>query len=49
MEAGLADGLFWAAPAGAFAVAFVVTTPVDKALISAGKGHAVVHGMPGAY
>lgn len=49
MDAGLADGLFWAALAGAFAVAFVVTTPVNKALISAGKGHAVVHGMHGAH
>ncbi|MGW1998167.1 DUF4396 domain-containing protein [Embleya sp. NPDC001921] len=45
MDAGLGDGLFWGALAGAFALAFVVTTPVNKALISAGKGHAVVHGM----
>ncbi|NUU24970.1 MAG: DUF4396 domain-containing protein [Streptomycetaceae bacterium] len=45
MDAGLGDALFWGALAGAFALAFVVTTPVNKALISAGKGHAVVHGM----
>ncbi|MET7304469.1 DUF4396 domain-containing protein [Embleya sp. NPDC005575] len=45
MDAGLGDGLFWGTLAAAFALAFAVTTPVNKALISAGKGHAVVHGM----
>ncbi|HSA53096.1 MAG TPA: DUF4396 domain-containing protein [Yinghuangia sp.] len=45
MDAGLADGLFWGALAVAFLLAFLITTPVNKALISAGKGHAVVHGM----
>ncbi|MDT0341902.1 DUF4396 domain-containing protein [Streptomyces litchfieldiae] len=43
MEAHLSDGLFWGALAFAFAVAFVVTTPVNKWLIGRGKGHAVVH------
>ncbi|GAA2087440.1 DUF4396 domain-containing protein [Actinomadura alba] len=43
MEAHLSDGLFWGALAFAFAVAFLVTTPVNKWLIGRGKGHAVVH------
>ena len=43
MEAHLSDLLFWGALAFAFAVAFVVTTPVNKWLIGRGKGHAVVH------
>ncbi|MEV8595859.1 DUF4396 domain-containing protein [Streptomyces sp. NPDC052012] len=43
MESGLTDGLFWYALLGGFAVAFVVTTPVNKWMIGRGKGHAVVH------
>jgi hypothetical protein len=43
MEAGLADALFWASLAVSLAVAFVVTVPVNRALIARGKGHAVVH------
>ncbi|WP_343997739.1 DUF4396 domain-containing protein [Streptomyces thermocarboxydovorans] len=43
MEAGLADGLFWYALLGGFAVAFVITTPINKWMIGRGKGHAVVH------
>jgi multisubunit Na+/H+ antiporter MnhG subunit len=43
MEAHLSDGLFWGALTFAFAVAFLVTTPVNKWLIGRGKGHAVVH------
>lgn len=43
MHAGLANWIFWAALAFAFAVASVVTLPVDKWLIGKGKGHAVVH------
>ncbi|HEU5474774.1 MAG TPA: DUF4396 domain-containing protein [Actinophytocola sp.] len=43
MEAGIADWVFWASLAVAFAVAFVVTVPVNKWLIDRGKGHAVVH------
>jgi len=43
MDAGIASGLFWASLVGALAVAFVVTTPVNRWLISRGKGHAVVH------
>lgn len=45
MDAHLDSVLFWGALAVAFAVAFVVTTPVNKWLIGKGKGHAVVHGM----
>ncbi|MFJ6995860.1 DUF4396 domain-containing protein [Streptomyces sp. NPDC003090] len=43
MDAHLSDALFWGALAFAFAVAFVVTTPVNKWMIGRGKGHAVVH------
>jgi hypothetical protein len=43
MDAGLASVLFWASLAAALAIAFVVTVPVNRALIRRGKGHAVVH------
>jgi hypothetical protein len=43
MEAGLTDPLFWGSLAVALAVAFVVTVPVNRAMIGRGKGHAVVH------
>jgi Domain of unknown function (DUF4396) len=43
MDAGLASGLFWGALAFSLAVAFVVTVPVNRWLISRGSGHAVVH------
>ncbi|WP_282691819.1 DUF4396 domain-containing protein [Streptomyces sp. CC208A] len=43
MDAHLGDALFWGALAFAFAVAFLVTTPVNKWMIGRGKGHAVVH------
>jgi Domain of unknown function (DUF4396) len=43
MAAGLLDGLFWASLALALAVAFVAAVPVNRWLISRGKGHAVVH------
>ncbi|MEV0375949.1 DUF4396 domain-containing protein [Streptomyces sp. NPDC050636] len=43
MDAHLSDGLFWAALLGGFAVAFLITTPVNKWMIGRGKGHAVVH------
>jgi hypothetical protein len=43
MEVGLTSPLFWGALAVALAVAFVVTVPVNRALIRRGKGHAVVH------
>ncbi|TFV67311.1 UNVERIFIED_ORG: DUF4396 domain-containing protein [Bacillus sp. AZ43] len=43
MEAGIASALFWLSLAGALAVAFVITLPVNRALMSRGRGHAVVH------
>ncbi|MGY2085187.1 DUF4396 domain-containing protein [Blastococcus sp. SYSU DS0539] len=43
MDAGLASPLFWGSLAVALAIAFVVTVPVNRALIGRGKGHAVVH------
>ncbi|WP_374202918.1 DUF4396 domain-containing protein [Saccharothrix sp. S26] len=43
MDAGLGSALFWGALAFAFAVAFVVTVPVNRWLIGRGRGHAVVH------
>lgn len=43
MHAGLANWIFWAALAFAFVVAFAVTLPVNRWMISRGKGHAVVH------
>jgi hypothetical protein len=45
MEAGLASLLFWGSLAASLAVAFVVTVPVNRALIARGKGHAVVHAL----
>jgi hypothetical protein len=43
MEAGLTTWLFWTSLVFSLAVAFVVTVPVNRALIARGKGHAVVH------
>jgi hypothetical protein len=43
MEAGLGSLLFWESLAVALAIAFVAAFPVNRYLISRGKGHAVVH------
>ena len=43
MDAGLTSPLFWGSLAFALLVAFVVTVPVNRALIGRGRGHAVVH------
>jgi hypothetical protein len=43
MEAGLGDVLFWGSLIVSLAIAFVVTVPVNHALIRRGRGHAVVH------
>ncbi len=43
MEAGLGSFLFWGSLAFALAVAFVAAYPVNRYLISRGRGHAVVH------
>jgi len=45
MSSGLSDPLFWASLALALGVAFVVTVPVNRALIARGRGHAIVHGL----
>jgi hypothetical protein len=43
LDAKLTDGLFWVSLVVSLVVAFVVTVPVNRALIARGKGHAVVH------
>ncbi|MBA2535680.1 MAG: DUF4396 domain-containing protein [Rubrobacter sp.] len=43
MDAGLASLLFWGSLAFALAVAFLAAFPVNRYLISRGKGHAVMH------
>jgi uncharacterized protein DUF4396 len=45
MDAGLTSLLFWASLGFSLAVAFVVTVPVNRWLITRGRGHAVVHSM----
>ena len=43
MDAGITSPLFWGSLAFSLAVAFVITTPVNRWMIGRGKGHAVVH------
>lgn len=43
MDAGLTSLLFWGSLAFSLAVAFVLTTPLNRWMISRGRGHAVVH------
>lgn len=43
MAAGPTDWLFWGSLVLSFAVAFVVTVPINRWLIAGGRGHAVVH------
>jgi Domain of unknown function (DUF4396) len=43
MDAGLGSLLFWGSLVLALAVAFVAAFPVNRYLISRGKGHAVIH------
>ena len=43
MEAGVGSILFWGSLAFALVVAFVAAYPVNRYLISRGRGHAVVH------
>ena len=47
MDAGLGSFLFWGSLAFALAVAAVAAFPVNRWLISRGKGHAVVHAHHG--
>ena len=43
MDAGLGDIGFWAALAAALLIAGAAAYPVNRWLISRGKGHAVIH------
>ena len=43
LAAGLADSLFWWSLIVSLVIAFVVTVPVNRRLMSRGKGHAAVH------
>ena len=43
LDAQLTDPVFWGSLAISLIVAFVVTVPVNRALIARGKGHAGVH------
>jgi hypothetical protein len=43
MNAGLTSALFWVSLAGSLLVAFLVAVPVNRWMISRGRGHAVVH------
>lgn len=43
MTATLQDWLFWTSLITSLILAFLITTPVNKWLMSRGKGHAVVH------
>lgn len=49
MDAHLSEALFWGALALSLAVAFMVTTPVNKWMIGRGKGHAVAHRYHGPH
>jgi Domain of unknown function (DUF4396) len=44
MSASIDTLLFWGSLALAFAIAWVVTFPVNRWLIARGRGHAAVHG-----
>lgn len=43
IAAGLSDGLFWWSLVASLAIAFVLTVPVNRALIARGLGHAMRH------
>jgi hypothetical protein len=43
MDAGLADLLFWGSLVLSLAIAWLVAFPINRWLISRGRGHAVVH------
>jgi len=49
MEAGLGDALFWGSLAFALAVAWVAAFPLNRWLISKGRGHALAHAHHGHY
>lgn len=43
MDAGITSVLFWSALAFSLLIAFLLTTPLNRWMISRGRGHAVVH------
>ncbi|MBI4400235.1 MAG: DUF4396 domain-containing protein [Nitrospirae bacterium] len=43
LEAGLSDMLFWTSLALSLVAAFIVAFPMNRWLISRGRGHALVH------
>ena len=43
LAAGLGDTLFWWSLLLSLVIAFVLTVPVNRALIARGRGHAVLH------
>ncbi len=43
MDAGLGDLLFWGSLATALVIAFVLTVPVNRWLITRGRGHTAIH------
>jgi hypothetical protein len=43
LDATLASWLFWASMAASLVIAFIAAVPVNRWLISRGKGHAVMH------
>jgi hypothetical protein len=45
LAAGVADGLFWWSLLVSLAIAFAFTVPVNRVLISRGRGHAVMHDL----
>ena len=47
MDAGLTDVLFWGSLVFSLVVAFAVTTPVNRWIMSRGRGHAAVHAHHG--
>jgi hypothetical protein len=47
MAAGLGDARFWLTLAASLGLAFVAALPVNRWLISRGRGHAVVHAHHG--
>ena len=49
MEAGLTDPLFWGSLALGLAIAWVVAFPVNRWLLSRGRGHALVTAYHGGH
>jgi hypothetical protein len=47
LAAGLGDGLFWWSLGLSLVIAFLLTVPVNRALIARSRGHAVVHEIHG--